>query len=274
MQQKQNLKYVFILLLFCAIASNAFAQSQTDTISNYNQAATVNATTTESTNSTNDGNFAKRNYSDTLITRRTLQPNQWNNITSDDNFWYSNGEKKLSPKKEEKKEVIKENSFWKDLRIFFNSETFRVIAWILIIVGFAAIVVSYLISNDIIFVKSKARKLNNLSTDEEEISDNIFEIDFETHIAKALAASNYRLAIRLMFLQTIKTMSNKNIIQYAADKTNFDYLMQLSGTKYFSLFSKSSLNYEYTWYGNFEVNEQQFATIKNNIYQLNQSISN
>jgi hypothetical protein len=283
MQLSQKLKYVFILLLFCTLASKGFAQSQvdtvqavTDTISNYDdELEDVTVTQKVETEAVStDGNFAQRNYSDTTVTLRSAKTNQWNTVVNSNDFWYVNGEKKMPPKKVEKDEVYKENSFWKNIRMFFNSDAFRVLAWILIVIGFIAIIISYLISNDIILVKAKSRKLNNAEDIETEIPNNIFEINFETHIAKALAVSNYRLATRLMFLQTIKTMSNKSIINYAADKTNFDYLMQLSGTKYFSLFSKASLNYEYTWYGNFNVNEQQFATIKNSIQVLNQSISN
>ena len=63
------------------------------------------------------------------------------------------------------------------------------------------------------------------------MTEDIFAINYQKEIDKACSKGNYRLAIRLMFLRLLKDLSEKNIIQYTQDKTNFDYLIQLHPTR-------------------------------------------
>ena len=68
-------------------------------------------------------------------------------------------------------------------------------------------------------------------------TENIFEINFQQEIDKAVQAGNYRLAVRLLFLRLLKNLAEKNIIQYQQDRTNFDYLMQLGNSVITKVFS-------------------------------------
>jgi len=65
-----------------------------------------------------------------------------------------------------------------------------------------------------------------------------------------------------MFLQMLKTMAGKKLIQYKQDHTNFDYLAQLRNTTHYNDFFRITRDYEYTWYGNFPVNEKEWNVIK------------
>ncbi|HET9431329.1 MAG TPA: hypothetical protein VFO70_09130, partial [Chitinophagaceae bacterium] len=105
---------------------------------------------------------------------------------------------------------------------------FQTILWIFILVGFAAFMVIYLSNSN---VRLFRRKNDNIRDEEEEVAtDDIFAINFKREIEKASASGNHRLAIRLMFLRLLKNLSEKNIIQYQHDRTNFDYLVQLKET--------------------------------------------
>jgi len=66
----------------------------------------------------------------------------------------------------------------------------------------------------------------------------------------------------LPFLRLLKNLSDKNIIQYKPDHTNLDYLMQLrTGSMYGDFFSLTR-NYEYCWYGQFQIDKGKFEVIK------------
>lgn len=185
-------------------------------------------------------------------------------LKNSDDYWYADGV-------EEKKEIVKQqpSGFWKWLATILNSEVFRVVAWILIIGILVFIIIAFLRSNGIGLFTSRARKIEPSFTDAE-ISDNIFEIDFDAAIAQSIASENFRLATRLLFLRLLKGLSNKNIIEYAPDKTNFDYLFALSSTAVYTDFAAVVKNYEYVWYGDFTVSNQQFIGIKNQFDKLQQ----
>lgn len=135
--------------------------------------------------------------------------------------------------------------------------------FILLLVGaiFVGFLIYYLFNSNVrLFGKRNKAILRN---DVEEVeTEDIFAINYQKEIDKAAAGKNYRLAVRLMFLRTLKKMSERNIIRYKPGRTNFDYLMEVNGTKHYPDFFRVVRHYEYSWYGNFDVSERAYGTIK------------
>ena len=74
-------------------------------------------------------------------------------------------------------------------------------------------------------------------------------------IAKAVTNKNYRLAIRYRYLQTLQMLAGNRLLQFSVDKTNYQYVNELRGKPYHNDFAAITLNYEYVWYGNFDISE-------------------
>lgn len=106
-------------------------------------------------------------------------------------------------------------------------------------------------------------------TDEEEI---IKTKNIQALIDQALSNKDYRLAVRYGFLLLLKRLSESEIISYEFDKTNSDYLKEINKTSILSLFEKVSMLYEYTWYGNFGVDEQDYAKASKHFAALHAEI--
>ncbi|HET6994629.1 MAG TPA: hypothetical protein VFI06_06590, partial [Chitinophagaceae bacterium] len=149
---------------------------------------------------------------------------------------------------------------------------FQALLWILIIAGFALFVGVYL-SNSNIGLFRRSGKAIAPGEEEQQETDNIFEINYQRDIDKAIGAGNYRLAVRLMFLRVLKNLSDKNIIQYRQDRTNFDYLMQLDTTKYYQDFFRITREYEYCWYGRFDIEPEKFTVIKNDFENFGNNLN-
>jgi len=88
--------------------------------------------------------------------------------------------------------------------------------------------------------------------------------DFISLIKSAEVLINFRRAIRYYFCFSLKTMSLKNIIKIEEDKTNAEYLREINNNKIEKDFSKALYLYNYTWYGEFDVNKLQYKTAKSN----------
>jgi len=101
----------------------------------------------------------------------------------------------------------------------------------------------------------------------------IHEIDFEKEIASALRSGDYRLAVRLWFLRTLKAFSDKELVRWQIDKTNSDYYYELSGTSYQTEFGEVSNVYDYIWYGEFPVNETMYRNAEEKFRGLNSKIA-
>jgi len=181
-------------------------------------------------------------------------------LLAKDDFWYVNYP--FTKKKQETEEDVP----------LMQGTFFQTILWLVIIGGFVAFLVIYL-SNSNIGLFSRGNK-HIASGDEGPVeTDNIFEINYQREIDKAVDSGNYRLAVRLMFLRSLKNLSDKHIIQYKQERTNFDYLVQLHPTKYYNDFFRITRNYEYAWYGQFEIGPDKYNIIKNDFESFGHTLN-
>jgi hypothetical protein len=183
-------------------------------------------------------------YSDSLKLRK-LPDSVMRRLREDDAFWYAN-------------EVFKKKQ-QRQAKGFTAHPVFQTLLWVAIIAGFATFLVLYLSNSNV----GLFRKSNNIVVEDENVdTDDIFAINYQREIDKAIGLSNYRLAVRLMFLRLLKKLSDSNVIQYKQDSTNFDYLLQVQTTGMYKDFFKLTRNYEYSWYGQFEIDKEKFTLIK------------
>lgn len=199
---------------------------------------------------------------DLTIRQRKIPDSIMNRMKADKNFWYANAE--LEKKKEEE-----ERNGGFQIPIIQRS-WFQTLIWFIIIGGFAVFLMIYLGSKDVGLFRRK-NKLTTTGADEVATED-IFAINYQKEIEKAAAQGNYRLAVRLMFLRLLKNMSEKNIIRYQQDTTNFEYLQQLHTTPYYHNFFRITRNYEYSWYGKFDVSETAYSIIRNDFVHLEKEL--
>ncbi|UOQ99281.1 DUF4129 domain-containing protein [Hymenobacter sp. 5317J-9] len=85
-------------------------------------------------------------------------------------------------------------------------------------------------------------------------AENIHEVDFRTRIAEAEAAGNFRLAIRLGYLEVLKHLTDGGLIQWQPDKTNHAYLFELPNGPLRDAFRAATREFEYVWYGDLRLN--------------------
>lgn len=183
---------------------------------------------------------------DTLKFRR-LPDDVIKTLREDKAFWYANE----TFKKREKKQKEKSG--------FTAHPVFQTILWLIIIGGFVTFLILYLYNSN----AGLFRKSTSIVGEETEMETNdIFAINYQKEIEKAVGMSNYRLAVRLMFLRLLRDLSDKNIIQYKQDSTNFDYMMQLRSTVMYPDFFRIARNYEYSWYGQFDIDKEKYFIIK------------
>ena len=109
-----------------------------------------------------------------------------------------------------------------------------------------------------VFGKSSDKKVIPV----EDLEQNIHSVDFKKEIAKHAAAGDFRLAIRYYYLFILKKLTDSGSIEYDVEKTNADYLNELSFSAYQDDFGHTSYLYNYIWYGEFPVDATGFEKAK------------
>nr|WP_262904575.1 DUF4129 domain-containing protein [Hymenobacter lucidus] len=80
-------------------------------------------------------------------------------------------------------------------------------------------------------------------------AEDIHALDFNALLGEAEAAGNYRLAVRLGYLFVLKQLTDQGLVQWQPDKTNHDYLRELSAGTLRPAFRELTQQFEYVWYG-------------------------
>lgn len=96
-------------------------------------------------------------------------------------------------------------------------------------------------------------------------SEDIHAIPFDEAISEALKNGNYRIAIRLLYLQNLKFLADKNLILWQPNKTNTDYWRELTNESLKQSFKNATNIFEYAWYGSHTVTENDYSIMKDEL---------
>ena len=204
---------------------------------------------------------AVNNDDKSIVTKRNLNEVQVKKLKEDKAFWYVNEAPKREKAKIEKK---RSNNI-------FSQKWFGNLMWFIVTGGFIAIMIWFLLTSNVRLFQKKSSRIPANSN--ELAVEDIFEINYDNEIAKAIKENDFRLAVRLLYLQLLKDLSNKNIIQYKQDRTNGEYLLQLLGTAYYADFFQLTRSFEYTWYGQFLISEESFYKVQRNFSQFKNKVA-
>ncbi len=278
-------KYFFIplLFLFFFCAANAqekkyvYKDSTMDVQPGNNYAAEL-PNTDSATLSAKEYNFSNEDEkTDTVLRFNKLNIpadsiEAWKNLKA---FGYAKyldsllkEQQKHPPKKQQKQEMQpSSSSSWVDG--FFASSVTKIIFWVLAAI-FVLFIIYRLFFSDGVFRKAAAKSKTELPVAEEEIITP--ESDFDAFIRQAISSRNYRLAVRYQYLKTLHLLAGRGFVQLAVDKTNYQYVREISNISYQNDFSKLTLNYEYVWYGEFNIDEIIYRNIENGFAGFNKKI--
>ena len=104
--------------------------------------------------------------------------------------------------------------------------------------------------------------------------EDIHTIDFEAMIAEAIASRNYRYAVRLNYLRSLKILSDKEIINWKTVKTNREFLREIKETKIKSQFENITSDFESIWYGGFDIDQPLYSKLQLRYLDFNSSLDN
>ncbi|MFD1144050.1 DUF4129 domain-containing protein [Larkinella insperata] len=158
--------------------------------------------------------------------------------------------------------------FWQKVGAFFTSRAYENFWQYVILATIAGGAIWLLIKAEVLgFVFSP--KARSVAFPYEAVTENIHEIDFEQQIDAAIQQRNYRLAVRLLYLQTLKHLSNRNLIDWKPDKTNRSYVYELAQSPLQPDFETLTTQFEYIWYGDFPITEERFKPLQESFVRFN-----
>lgn len=157
-------------------------------------------------------------------------------------------------------------------KLFANKASATAFKWFFILAGVCALVfLIYKLSgmNLMAIFGKKAGAISKTSIDE---AENIHIIHFEKEIKQAVEQGDFRLAVRLLYLQSLKDLTDKRLIDWQPGKTNNSYLQELHTASFRQDFAQLTGQFEYIWYGRFPIAAADFAPLQDQFYAFKQLI--
>ena len=205
------------------------------------------------------------------VTQEYLDENALDNFRNDDDFIYE----KAPPPKEKNwlSELIYELA--KALGKIFRVES-QFSLWAVLKYGFFGFIILFIIRK--LFgtdLKTLFYKNSEVATLEyETITENIHELNYNTEIQEAIQKGNYRKAVRLYYLKSLKALADKEIIKWQIDKTNGDYRREVSQSNYARSFGEITKLFDYIWYGEFPIDKSLFDNTEEKFQKFIKTIGN
>ena len=101
-----------------------------------------------------------------------------------------------------------------------------------------------------------------------ESEEDISQINFDELISIAIESKQYKLAVRYLFLNSLKLLSEKGLIELRNNKTNYQYLSEIKNNQIADVFRNTTSSFEWIWYGDFPVDENVMKSSQNDFNEL------
>lgn len=157
---------------------------------------------------------------------------------------------------------------WSKINQALSTKQGKVTAWVILAIAIVVVVAFFVwkvtgLNRSSLF----ERKSNNFSYSI--TSDDINTISFDDALQQALASANYKLAIRLLYLQSLKLLADNNFINWQINKTNDQYVHEVYAQPWSLAFAQLTRLFEFTWYGDQAVSREKFDEVKQQFQQFN-----
>ena len=143
--------------------------------------------------------------------------------------------------------MSKIGEFLSDLFSIQGKGDFRIVIYIVIALAFIALI-AFILYRYQFKLFGRAGKVTN-ENDEE---DNIYGVDFEAVYAKAMAQKDYYKAVRIVYLRTLRWLSDGNKISWQLYKTPTQYTREFLSVD----FERMTTAFMRVRYGNYQASEE------------------
>lgn len=247
-----------VISIFCCLAAGAQEAPVSDTVRSPEYTVEDVQIDEEEEDETDAGAISStpaepelRQVPDSVVKRYKADPDFV--YANDPGYWQEPEKKKDNASKPRKEREERDISMF-DFSGFFGIVK---ILFIAILIALLAFLVYKLMGNRWPWQQPARLKEDEQALAEEELNED----ELQQKIRESINQQKFRMAIRYSYLFTLRRMDEKGWIRLDAKSTNHDYVNQMKAHDPQGTFAYLTNIYDYVWYGEFELNEDQFGSV-------------
>lgn len=138
-----------------------------------------------------------------------------------------------------------------------NGNYYQLAALILIAFG-----VFYILKTKMYHLSAKTESHQSGASDVTVRVDETNVTDLDKLEAIYRSEGNNRGVVRVLYLRFLRKLADEKLLSLDNKKTNWEYASELRNSRFYKKFIHATLLYENSWYGRFEVNEDDLANFR------------
>jgi hypothetical protein len=182
---------------------------------------------------------------------KALDSTTWKNLTKDLNYGDT-----LDHQKKPDEKTEQDTKPWSFPGFGLNSTFTKYVLFAIVIA--ALLFLLYRLISSAIFVSDPKVKKATATFEILHDDEQMMQKDLGNILEEALKQKDYKTAIRILFIQSLQDLQTYEWIKWKKEKTNRDYLNELSTRDAFVPFGSMVLLYEKAWYSQFITTEDDF----------------
>lgn len=251
---KCSFLYKIVLLAGLFLLSAAMVQAQDDDYENTDTTGIAVAPVLEEENIT----YQEKQHVAEPPAFRAVPDSVANRLKKQKDFAYANDAAYWA--REPESDDSDKRGFWDYFYSFFSQMGVRMLMYGLLIAFFLWIIYRVIVVNNL-YMFYRSKKANNAVNEEE---GNIEDENLDEKINKAIDQKEHRMAVRYMYLKALRLLNDRQWIRFHTQSTNYEYVNQMSGHKMSEEFRFLTRIYDYVWYGEFTLTNEQFDVVHKN----------
>jgi len=144
---------------------------------------------------------------------------------------------------------------------------FKALLWTLFLASLGLMAYSLYKNNNLGII---GRKKQILDLSPKELEDKVLETNWQELINSAIDKQQFNVAIRLLFLNLLKSLNHAKLIEWNKSKTIRDYQKELA-ISYHQEFASLAKYYQYSWFGDVVIDELHFNKVHMEFNTFNQN---
>jgi hypothetical protein len=126
----------------------------------------------------------------------------------------------------------------------------------IIVIAAAVVATRILLKTKLTGLISPENKHHDL--DLQELDAGLNDFDFDSRIRQAVEVQDWKTAVRYSYLKTLKKLSDHNLIRWTRDKTNHEYVAEISSSTLHIPFARLTHLFQFIYYGDFTISRDGF----------------
>ena len=165
---------------------------------------------------------------------------------------------------------------WVLSHIRISDGTFSILGWTILTLAILALLFLIIKLMGIpikgLFVFSKSTKVTQLKFGQSLVDLEKEKLD--EMLTLYINNQAFREATRVLFLLTLRRLNRKNLIKWNAYKTDREYYYEIKESSLKDLFLNIIRQYEFIWFGKFDITEPEFTLVKSEFDQFMNKLQN